>query len=87
MADQTRYSDFDDAGAGPDRRRSDGARRWLKLVGIVAVVLVLLFVVLQLTGVGGGGGGHGPAQHASSGDAGSQALLSNVALDVHIIRE
>ena len=38
--------------------------RWVKILGIVALVLVLLFGILHLTGFGGN---HGPAQHLPSG--------------------
>ena len=40
--------------------------RWVKILGIVALVLVLLFGILHLTG---GGANHGPGQHMPSGDA------------------
>jgi uncharacterized membrane protein YdfJ with MMPL/SSD domain len=38
----------------------DTARRWVRVVMIVAVIAVLLVVVVLLIG---GGGGHGPSRH------------------------
>ena len=43
--------------------------RWLKVVGLIALVVVLLAVVIMLTS----GGGHGPQRHGL-GDAGTLAL-------------
>ena len=43
-------------------RRSDediGMPRWVKVLGLVALVLVVLLVVVLLAG-----GGHGPGRHA-----------------------
>jgi hypothetical protein len=45
--------------------------RWVKIVGIVALVLVLLVGILLLTGVGGP---HGPGRHLPSGGAGGHTL-------------
>lgn len=39
----------------PDRRPPTGAPRWVKAVGIIAVILLILFVILHLTGNGMGG--------------------------------
>lgn len=47
-----------------------GTPRWVKVLGIIALVLVLLFVAMMFVG----GGEHGPGRHAPSGDAGGQAL-------------
>ena len=41
--------------------------RWVKIVGIIALVLVLLVGIMLLTGVGGD---HGPGRHMPSGGAG-----------------
>jgi hypothetical protein len=41
--------------------------RWVKIVGIIALVLVLLIGILLFTGVGGD---HGPGRHLPSGAAG-----------------
>ena len=38
--------------------------RWVKIVGIIALVLVLLVGIMLLTGVGGD---HGPGRHIPSG--------------------
>lgn len=38
-----------------------GIPRWVKVLGLVALVLLLLLVVVML--VGGDGGGHGPGRH------------------------
>ena len=43
--------------------------RWVKIVGIIALVVVLLVAILMLTGVGGD---HGPGRHMPSGDAGDR---------------
>jgi preprotein translocase subunit SecG len=43
----------------------------VKVSGIVVIVLVLVVVIMLLTG-------HGPGRHTSSGDAGSQVMLSGV---------
>jgi hypothetical protein len=40
-----------------------GAPRWVKVVGIIAVVLLLLLGIMMLIG-----GEHGPGRHAPSGD-------------------
>jgi hypothetical protein len=48
-----------------------GTPRWVKVSGIIVIVLVLLVVIMLLTG-------HGPGRHTSSGDAGSQVVLSGV---------
>ncbi len=34
----------------PERRSAPGTPRWVKVLGIIAIVLVLLFVTLHLTG-------------------------------------
>jgi hypothetical protein len=47
----------------------------VKVSGIIVIVLVLLVVIMLLTG-------HGPGRHTSSGDAGSQVVLSSV-MDGH----
>jgi hypothetical protein len=52
-----------------------GTPRWVKVSGIIVIVLVLLVVIMLLTG-------HGPGRHTSSGDAGSQVVLSSV-MDGH----
>ncbi len=53
MADRPRYPDTDDeTGVGPDRESSAGMPRWVKVIGILALVVVLLFVILMF------GGGH-----------------------------
>lgn len=58
MADPSPYADSSiDTGSTP---------RWVKVLGIVALVLVLLFGVMMLTG---GLGGHGPGRHAPSSSA------------------
>jgi hypothetical protein len=44
----------------PDPVPYPGAPRWVKVLGIVAIVLILLFAVVILTGIGGP---HGPARH------------------------
>ena len=51
--------------------------RWVKILGIIALVLILLFGVMLLTGVGGE---HGPGRHMPSGDAGDRPF-SRVTVD------
>ena len=34
----------------PDRRSTPGTPRWVKILGIIAIVLVLVFITLHLTG-------------------------------------
>ena len=53
--------------------------RWVKIVGIIALVLVLLLGILFLTGVGGD---HGPGRHMPSGGAGGHTLPTSF-VDVH----
>lgn len=43
--------------------------RWVKVLGIHAVVVVLLVVALMVTDIGGE---HGPGRHAPSGDPAGQ---------------
>jgi hypothetical protein len=53
--------------AEPDRGSTTGAPRWVKVVGIIAVVLLLLLGIMMLVG-----GEHGPGRHAPSGDGGGR---------------
>ena len=43
-------------------RSGEGAPRWIKVLGLVALLLVLLAVAALVTGLAGPGG-HGPARH------------------------
>ena len=52
-----------------------GTPRWVKVSGIIVIVLVVLVAIMLLSG-------HGPGRHTSSGDAGSQVVLSSV-MDEH----
>ena len=54
MAEPPRYPDNDDGDRGP----AAGPPRWVKALGVIALVLVLMFVILHLTY--GGFGGHAP---------------------------
>jgi hypothetical protein len=45
--------------AEPDREATDGTPRWVKVVGIIAVVLLLVLGIIMLIG-----GEHGPGRHA-----------------------
>ena len=51
--------------AGPDRGRTAGTPRWVKVAGVAAIVVLLLLLILLLTG-----GNHGPGRHRSSGRLG-----------------
>jgi plastocyanin len=67
-ADSPRHPNTGDAtGVGPDRGSTAGLPRWVRVLGIVALVVGLLVVILRFTGVGGE---HGPGRH---GDASSVA--------------
>ena len=64
MADPPRSTDpGDDTGVGSDRGSRPGTPRWVKVLGIIAIVVVVLVVIVLLTG---GGGGHGPGRHTPS---------------------
>ncbi len=52
--------------------------RWVKIVGIIALVLVLLIGILLLTGVGGE---HGPGRHLPAGSPGAQTPPSSLIAD------
>jgi ABC-type transporter Mla subunit MlaD len=54
MTDPSRYPDSE----------SHATRRWVRVVGIVALVVVLLVAVMLLVG---GRGGHGPRRHLGGG--------------------
>jgi hypothetical protein len=45
----------DDTGVGPDRGSTTTTPRWVKVLGVVALILVLLFVIMHLVGRGLGG--------------------------------
>jgi len=44
----------------PDTGDETGLPRWVKILGIIALIVVLLVVILMLTG--GGPGGHTPPE-------------------------
>lgn len=46
---------------------TEGAPRWVKVLGVVALLIVAGVLLLALTG---GAGRHGPARHGSSGPIG-----------------
>jgi hypothetical protein len=52
-----------DADTGHEHEPITGAPRWVKVVGIIALVVVMLFVIFLLTG---GPGRHGPGRHTGS---------------------
>lgn len=65
MAHPPPYPDSgDDAGVGPDREPTTGTPRWVKVVGIIALIVILLVVIAILAG----GGEHGPGRHSGGGD-------------------
>ena len=55
MAEPPPYTDSD---GGDDGKPAAGSPRWVKALGVIALVLVLMFVILHLTY--GGFGGHAP---------------------------
>jgi hypothetical protein len=73
-------SEADDIRAGPDRDPTTGTPRWVKVVGIIAIVVVLLFVIMLVAG----DGRHGPARHRlSDSGPGGQSPLSGVTKGGH----
>jgi hypothetical protein len=66
VTDPSRYDD------------TGGAPRWVKAVGIIALVVALLVVVMVLIG---GTGGHGPQRHGGTGGAGAATLCHHPARD------
>lgn len=63
----------DNTGVGSDRESTSGTPRWVKVLGIIALVVILLFVISLLAGVR-----HGPGLHTPSGDAGGQYVTTSV---------
>ena len=59
----------DEPAREPDRDSPPGAPRWVKVLGILAVVVVVLVGVMLLTG---GAGEHGPGRHSGGGDTPSE---------------
>ena len=55
-----------DADPRPEQEPITGPPRWVRVVGIIALVVVVLFVILLLTG---GPGRHGPGRHAGAAGA------------------
>lgn len=45
---------------------TQGAPKWVKVLGVIALVVVLGALIVMLTG----GGGHGPGRHGSTGPLG-----------------
>jgi hypothetical protein len=62
MTDPSRYPD------------TGGTPRWVKVLGIIALVVALLVVVMLLIG---GGGGHGPGRHAAGGDTPTSSIADD----------
>jgi hypothetical protein len=54
-----------------------GAPRWVKVLGIIALVVVLLVVVTMFIG----GGEHGPGRHTPFGGSGGQTPPSSAIED------
>ena len=69
MADRRAHPDASaDRSAEPDRGPAaayPGTPRWVKLLGIAALVVVLLVIIAMLAA----GGQHGPGRHLPSGGA------------------
>ena len=64
-----------DADARREPEPTTGAPRWVKVVGIIALVMVVIVIVFLLTG---GPGRHGPGRH--TGAAGTTSALSGIAV-------
>ena len=71
MAESPPYRDTGNDTEEPALGSTAGAPRWVKVLGIMALVLVMVAVVLLLAG----GGSHGPGRHISSSDVGGQTSL------------
>ena len=56
----------DDASLRHDLGSPPGTPRWVKVLGIIALVVALLAVIAMFVG----GGDHGPGRHVPSGGAG-----------------
>jgi hypothetical protein len=56
-----------DSPGDPGIRRYPSTPRWVKVLGIAALVVVLLVVVVMLVA----GGQHGPGRHTMPGDTGA----------------
>jgi plastocyanin len=79
MDDSPGYPDAGDAtGVGPDRGSTTRLPRWVKVLGILALVLGLLVVILRFTGVGGE---HSPGRHAGASSVASGAVEVAVTAD------
>ncbi len=53
------------AGLRPDHESTTGIPRWMRILGIIALIVVLLVVIVILTGGGlDGPGGHTPPEGA-----------------------
>ena len=59
-----------------------GTPRWVKVLGIIAIVVVLLIVAILFIG----SSEHGPGRHTPSGDAGGQVPPSSV-MEAHALPE
>jgi hypothetical protein len=76
MADRHAHPDaHSETGTGAESDRGPaaaypGTPRWVKVLGIAALVVILLVLVVMLAA----GGQHGPDRHLPSGDAGGQTL-------------
>ena len=55
-------------------QQAEGTPRWVKVVGIAAIVVALLFVLLLVIR---GPGGHGPRRHMNIDILGAAAALSS----------
>jgi hypothetical protein len=76
MADPPSYPHAgDDSDVTRDRAAITGTPRWVRVVGIVALVVVLVFVILMVVG---DPGAHGPGRHMFSAHSAGQTLPSDV---------
>ena len=55
----------------PDDESTYSTPRWVKVIGIIALVVILLIVIALATGLGGP---HGPGRHSPSGDSGIEPV-------------
>ena len=62
-----------DEGRGDDATSTIGPPRWVKVMGLIALVVILIFVVIML--LGGGPGGHGPSRHTLPAESSASVFL------------
>ena len=52
---------------------TQGAPKWVKVLGVIVLVIIVGALIVKLTG---GGGSHGPMRHGSSAPVGLHRIIS-----------